>query len=127
MGRRSSLRSWRRLSKEGQISEEYTLCHKSVFKIGNSVMYMAKRLKVGGVLDLQHGENDQIQIDPCELNASEPSNQVIANACGICYENEKNCLFMPCKHNFSCISCSKNLRTCPVCKTVIDVIERIYV
>ena len=53
--------------------------------------------------------------------------QPTGNLCMICCEKEKNCLFFPCKHNFSCIQCSKGLKDCPVCKTTIEVLERIYV
>lgn len=35
--------------------------------------------------------------------------------CNICFENEKNILFLPCKHLCSCIDCSKNLNRCPIC------------
>ena len=71
-------------------------------------MYMAKRLKLGGVLELQHGDNENAEC--CALANSEINYELKGNACGICFEHEKNCLFLPCKHNFSCISCSKNLR-----------------
>jgi len=37
--------SWIRLSKESVQSPMFPLHHKTIFKIGNSVMYMAKRLK----------------------------------------------------------------------------------
>lgn len=46
-------RSWIRLSKEGSPSAEYFLDHKTIFKIGNSVMYMAKRLKKGNGLEIE--------------------------------------------------------------------------
>lgn len=51
----------------------------------------------------------------------------MGNLCNICYEKEKNCLFYPCKHNFSCLGCGKNLKDCPLCKTPLENIERIYV
>ena len=38
------------------MSGEYPLHHKTIFKIGNSVMYMAKRCKVG-FLDLDNHPN----------------------------------------------------------------------
>lgn len=39
------------------------------------------------------------------------------NACNICYVSEKDCVFYPCKHNTSCIKCSKMIKQCPVCRT----------
>lgn len=53
MGKTPLTSSWIRLSKEGQVSAEYFLDHKTIFKIGNSVMYMAKRLKKGNGLEIE--------------------------------------------------------------------------
>ena len=44
--------------------------------------------------------------------------------CFICLENERNCLILPCKHNFSCMKCSKNLKKCPIDRgTITDFIK----
>lgn len=40
--------------------------------------------------------------------------------CKICYENEANALFLPCRHNISCEDCSKLLKICPVCNSAIE-------
>lgn len=48
------------------------------------------------------------------------------NACVICCENDKDCVYMPCKHNAACIKCSKNLKECPICRLKIDDFIRIY-
>lgn len=34
----------------------------------------------------------------------------IINSCVICYECDKDCVYIPCKHNAACIKCSKNLK-----------------
>lgn len=31
------------------------------------------------------------------------------NLCIICVEREKDCLILPCKHNATCLKCSKSL------------------
>lgn len=46
--------------------------------------------------------------------------------CIICCENERDALYLPCRHNTACIKCSKNLKTCPICKIKIDEMIKIY-
>ena len=46
--------------------------------------------------------------------------------CKICYSEEKNILFIPCKHVAVCKQCSIPLSACPICRrTIVDTI-RIY-
>ena len=35
--------------------------------------------------------------------------------CTICYEKNKNCLILPCKHFLMCSDCCENLDKCPYC------------
>jgi hypothetical protein len=46
--------------------------------------------------------------------------------CIICCENERDALYLPCKHNTACLKCSKNLKDCPICKIRIEDLIRIY-
>jgi len=43
------------------------------------------------------------------------SNHIDADACIICCDNTIDCVITPCGHQVCCLSCSKNLSTCPVC------------
>ena len=46
--------------------------------------------------------------------------------CNICYEAEKNCIFWPCRHMFSCYECSEKCnQICPICRENASV-EKIY-
>ena len=55
-----------------------------------------------------------------------PDNDVSKGDCVICCENERDALYLPCKHNTACVKCSKNLRDCPICKLKIEDIIKIY-
>lgn len=39
--------------------------------------------------------------------------------CSICYENDRNVVFIPCKHFISCNKCTVGLKKCPYCRNVI--------
>ena len=52
--------------------------------------------------------------------------QGIKQECIICCENERDTLYMPCRHNAACMRCSKNLEKCPICKIVIDDLIKIF-
>jgi hypothetical protein len=39
--------------------------------------------------------------------------------CKCCFENDRDILFEPCKHIFSCVTCSSMMHNCPVCRTKI--------
>lgn len=41
------------------------------------------------------------------------------NECCICFENEKNSVFIPCGHYYCCMSCSKQIKKCPICRNSI--------
>lgn len=46
--------------------------------------------------------------------------------CKICLENEKRILFQPCKHLVTCVTCSRKLVNCPMCRQVIARKEEIF-
>lgn len=48
------------------------------------------------------------------------------HCCIICCESDRDALYMPCKHNTACLKCSKSLKDCPICRTKIEDIIRIY-
>ena len=42
----------------------------------------------------------------------------------VCYENDRDALYLPCKHNLVCLRCSKMMRECPVCREkIVDTIK----
>ena len=41
------------------------------------------------------------------------------NACKICFDNEINCVLLPCGHLVICLACSERLSDCPLCRAPI--------
>jgi hypothetical protein len=39
--------------------------------------------------------------------------------CAVCLDQEKNTVFIPCGHFYTCINCAKALQSCPICRQVI--------
>ena len=42
---------------------------------------------------------------------------VDVSECAICLTNEKNTIFNPCGHFYCCDVCSKQIKSCPICRT----------
>mmetsp|Transcript_20809 Transcript_20809/g.51598 ORF Transcript_20809/g.51598 Transcript_20809/m.51598 type:complete len:749 (-) Transcript_20809:211-2457(-) len=58
-------------------------------------------------------EYDESSISRLSFRSSVNHND--ADACIICCENKIDCVITPCGHQVNCLSCSKNLKACPVC------------
>lgn len=50
----------------------------------------------------------------------------VHNRCKICFTNDLNVLFLPCRHFVSCLSCSKRISTCIICRQDISFLIRAY-
>lgn len=48
------------------------------------------------------------------------------NKCVVCYENDKEFVFIPCGHLATCAKCSFSMELCPICRTVITRKQRVY-
>ncbi len=108
--------SWLRLSKESIESQPVVLCNQTVFKIGNSAMY---EVLVPNAITTNNDSNT--------INNNAPSlNNGQTNLCTICWDAERDCLIMPCKHNVSCTRCIKSVKNCPICRRSIADIIKIY-
>jgi len=108
--------SWLRLSKESIDSQPVLLSNQTVFKIGNSAMYEVI------IPNATAANNDSNTINN---NAPSISNGQ-SNLCTICWDAERDCLIMPCKHNVSCTRCIKSVKNCPICRRAIADIIKIY-
>ncbi|EGR31598.1 hypothetical protein IMG5_106500 [Ichthyophthirius multifiliis] len=100
--------SWFRLSKEGLISDPYKISNNVTFKVGTTNTY-----------------NCKIKCEDKVQNINNNS-QIINQLCIICYENDRNIIILPCRHNSVCIGCVKNIQVCPICRNKIADTIKIY-
>ncbi|MED6217297.1 hypothetical protein PIB30_016283 [Stylosanthes scabra] len=52
--------------------------------------------------------------------------------CVICYDEQRNCFFVPCGHSATCFDCAKRIvdgesKVCPVCRRLIHKVRRIFI
>jgi len=80
-----------------------------IFKIGASSTFKVKRSNTNYLEMMQPNKNYDSSIN-----------------CAICYENDRDAVFIPCKHNVACLKCSKNIKNCPVCRFKITDVIKIY-
>jgi len=48
------------------------------------------------------------------------------NECKVCFENEIDCLLLPCAHLAICSECAGELKKCPICNAVISKSQKIF-
>jgi hypothetical protein len=46
--------------------------------------------------------------------------------CKICYDAPLDCVLVPCRHQCTCIKCGDALDYCPICRTEIEEVIRVY-
>ncbi|CAF3278805.1 unnamed protein product [Rotaria socialis] len=59
-------------------------------------------------------------------NRSQENNQTSVNLCVLCLEEARCLASMPCGHLSTCVPCGHSLRSCPICRHVIEGYMRIY-
>lgn len=97
------------MSPEGSKSRCFELTDNMIFKIGASSTFKVKRSHKN-YSDMVHS----------------PKNFDGGMNCAVCYENDRDTVFIPCKHNVTCVKCSKLVKVCPVCRLKINDVIKIY-
>ena len=96
----STNKTWKRISAEGESSDEVPVYVGDFIKIGSTV--------------LQVMIADEPVIDESEIEQGQDSAD-----CKLCKEDEPNTMCYPCGHLF-CFNCLKKWNKCPTCKKVIN-------
>ena len=98
--------TWLRLSPEQQKSIPFPLKLNTVFKIGLSQSFLVKKITTQSAAGAETEKGKKVVVEEKD--------------CAICYENEKNAIFLPCKHNTTCMKCATKLKICPICREKIE-------
>ena len=107
----STNRTWRRISAEGEPSDNIPIVIGDVIKIGSTVLLV------------QLPDASQIE----EINESKAEGEPIKeeNACKICFSRECDVCCYPCGHLF-CNRCVSKCQLCPVCRKEIQDRVKLY-
>jgi len=46
--------------------------------------------------------------------------------CVICFEEQKNAIFVPCGHVATCMSCAKQMIYCPICRGNVNMVVQVF-
>ncbi|XVF36367.1 hypothetical protein REPUB_Repub19eG0052700 [Reevesia pubescens] len=70
--------------------------------------------------------------DDAETGSSSSSEDLYdAKLCVICYDDQRNCFFVPCGHCATCYDCAQRImeednKVCPICRRLIHKIKRLF-
>jgi len=101
--------SWRRLSKKDQKSNHYELSDQAIIKIGTSSTFQVIRSQAYSL----------------KMMLPEKVLDSFKNCC-ICFANERDIVFEPCRHLVVCSECYNKPPNCPMCRAEIRYPVKIY-
>lgn len=91
----------------------------------NFVMEVNERLSKPAVEVMEECQVENwIPVDECEKNSHQVADY---NLCKICLSNERNILFLPCKHILACLDCTLRLTDCAICRTPLKGFIRVFI
>lgn len=108
---------------------------------GNFVVVHGDGNTIHGDYAIVHGENNIVHGTNATVNGillpdkvypseqDEKSDRAAKEGeptCLVCYENIQNCAMFPCKHLCVCVTCSRKLKICPVCRTEINSVVNFF-
>ncbi len=70
-------------------------------------------------LELEYDDSKKSLIEENERLKDEQS-------CRVCYNEESNILFLPCRHLVTCPTCAAAVASCPVCRSPIDATVQVF-
>jgi len=99
------------------IGRKYKVLAKDINLIQTCGKYfysVKKRDKIIILGDEEIIEKQAIDLSNIKIHTDEESNE-----CIICMDIEKQIVFDPCGHLYSCINCSSKISKCPICRCII--------
>lgn len=81
---------------------------------------------------LTYGTTAEEDDDDAESGSSSSSEDLYdAKLCVICYDDQRNCFFVPCGHCATCYDCAQRImeednKMCPICRRLIHKVRRLF-
>ncbi|GKV53751.1 hypothetical protein SLEP1_g60267 [Rubroshorea leprosula] len=76
-------------------------------------------------------EDQDLESGNCNNSSDESDDDLYdGKLCAICYDEQRNCFFVPCGHCATCYECAKRIfdgenKKCPVCRRLIGKVRRL--
>ncbi|XP_021284910.1 uncharacterized protein LOC110417053 isoform X2 [Herrania umbratica] len=82
---------------------------------------------------LTYGTTAEEDNDDAETGSSSSSSEDLYDAklCVICYDDQRNCFFVPCGHCATCYDCAQRImeednKMCPICRRLVHKVRRLF-
>ncbi|EGR29473.1 hypothetical protein IMG5_155150 [Ichthyophthirius multifiliis] len=114
-----------------------SLEHAKIFLIQDHFFIEDQSSTNGTWIKLQSGQIYSIQdmsqvrigstfVYNCQIKKYKEEVQCQDNLCSICFVNERQAVFLPCRHFACCIYCCKSLKKCVICRLAIQDFVKVY-
>lgn len=77
-------------------------------------------------------EEDDLEVGTCSSSNGSSEDLYDGKICVVCYDEQRNCFFIPCGHCATCYVCARRIKdeeskTCPVCRRYIRKIKKLFI
>jgi E3 ubiquitin-protein ligase XIAP len=100
----------------------YENCH-YLNEVKSARFISATKRKLENISNEASHEDD---VSPTISSETETGDDNDLKMCQICFEEERCAIFFPCMHVIACVKCSYSCDKCPICRSNITSIKRIY-
>ncbi|KAG5623865.1 hypothetical protein H5410_009083 [Solanum commersonii] len=107
------------------------VCDGEIARNDDTIRRETDRLISKASASLTYGTCDEDDLESGNCSRSSSSEDLYdENICIVCYDNKRNCFFIPCGHCATCHSCAKRIteeenKNCPICRRVIRRVRRV--
>lgn len=107
------------------------VCDAEMGRNDDTIRTETDRLISKASASLSYGTCDEDDLESGNCSRSSSSEDLYdENICIVCYDNKRNCFFIPCGHCATCHSCAKRIteeenKNCPICRSVIRRVRRV--
>lgn len=108
------------------------VCDREITRNDDTIRRETDRLISKASASLTYGTCDEDDLESGNYCSRSSSSEDLydENICIVCYDEKRNCFFIPCGHCATCYSCAKRItedenKSCPICRRVIRRVRRV--
>ena len=92
----------------------------------NGKAYKNKTVHIIRTADLQLHPNDNDTITQSQIPEPDSTEVAKESECKVCFERNMDAVFIPCGHVAACFPCASKMTQCPICRSDVDRVVRLY-